>query len=257
VHGSAAAPPALELAGVSLRYGGLVVLSSVDLAFAAGHVTGLIGPNGAGKTSLLDVVTGLVRPTAGRVMLHGEDVTGRRPAYRSGRGLARTFQRLELFWSLTVSENLDVAAEAACRLRLRPARWHLLASEAPGRVVEQLGRTGLSGLADERVDTLSTGTARLAEVARALATRPSVLMLDEPASGLDRVETNRLGELLVELAGKGMAVVLVEHDVELVMRICDRVYVLDRGSVLAHGAPESVRTMPEVRDAYLGQLAAT
>jgi len=255
-RGAPASPPALELRGVSLAYGGLVALSSVSLSVPAGQVTGLIGPNGAGKTSLYDVVTGLTRPSAGRVLLHGHDITRSRPARRARLGLGRTFQRLELFSSLSVRDNIAVAAEAAYPLQLRRVRRrpHSDASEA---VARQLERVGLADHASVRVDTLSTGMARLVEVARALAARPTVLLLDEPASGLDSGETDQLAGLLVDLAAGGIAVLLVEHDVELVMRICSDVVVLDRGSVLASGTPATIRQQREVRDAYLGQLAVS
>jgi branched-chain amino acid transport system ATP-binding protein len=246
---------ALELEKITLTYGGLVALASVDLALAEGSVTGLIGPNGAGKTSLFDVVTGLVRPNSGRVILHGKDITRARPSKRARLGIARTYQRLELFASLTVAENVAVAAETAERLRLRPRRWGLFSSGARECVAAQLQRTGLEDQASRRVDTLPTGTARLVEVARALASEPRVLLLDEPTSGLSHSETDRLAGLISELAARGLAVLLVEHDVELVMRICGQVYVLDRGSVLARGTPAEVRANAAVRDAYLGRMA--
>jgi branched-chain amino acid transport system ATP-binding protein len=255
--GSGRLAPAVELSSIHLAYGGLVALASVDLEVWPGAVTGLIGPNGAGKTSLFDVVTGLTRPSGGRVVLHGRDITRTRPAVRARLGLGRTFQRLELFSSLTVRENIAVAAEAAHRARLHPRRWALTESGAPAVVEEQLERVGLGGVAGARVDTLSTGTARLVEVARALAARPTVLLLDEPASGLDRSESERLAHVLRALAADGLAVLLVEHDVELVMRICSQLFVLDRGSVLASGSPEAVRQQPAVREAYLGQMAVS
>ncbi|MGC9961629.1 MAG: ABC transporter ATP-binding protein [Acidimicrobiales bacterium] len=250
-------PHPLELRGVSLAYGGLVALSSVDLTVPVGQVTGLIGSNGAGKTSLFDVVTGLARPSRGTVLLHGRDITNARLARRARLGLGRTFQRLELFASLTVGENIAVAAEAAHPARLRPHRRHLWSSEAGSVVAEQLDRVGLTDHASARVDTLSTGLARLVEVARALAARPSVLLLDEPASGLDGEETAQLAAVLGALASDGLAVLLVEHDVELVMQVCTSVVVLDRGEVLASGTPIAVRQDPLVREAYLGQLAVS
>jgi branched-chain amino acid transport system ATP-binding protein len=250
-------PAALELRAIHLAYGGLVALADVDLTVRAAAVTGLIGPNGAGKTSLFDVATGLTRPSGGRVFVHGHDVTRSRPASRARLGLGRTFQRLELFSSLTVRENVAVAAEAAHRARMRLNGWHLVESEASTIVDRQLERVGLTESASARVDTLSTGTARLVEVARALAAEPTVLLLDEPASGLDPAESDRLATLLLGLAADGIAVLLVEHDVELVMRVCSEVVVLDRGSVLAIGPPAAVRQQPEVLEAYLGPMAVS
>jgi branched-chain amino acid transport system ATP-binding protein len=250
-------PHPLELRGVSLAYGGLVALSSVDLTVLAGQVTGLIGSNGAGKTSLFDVVTGLAHPNRGTVLLHGRDITNARPTRRARLGIGRTFQRLELFASLTVGENIAVAAEAAHPARLRPHGRHLWSSEAGSVVAEQLERVGLTGHASARVDTLSTGLARLVDVARALAARPSVLLLDEPASGLDGEESAQLAAVLGALASDGLAVLLVEHDVELVMQVCTSIVVLDRGEVLASGTPAAVRQDALVREAYLGQLAVS
>ncbi|MGH9171880.1 MAG: ABC transporter ATP-binding protein [Acidimicrobiales bacterium] len=270
--GDAQLPAAVELRGIRLAYGGLVALSSVDMTVSAGSVTGLIGPNGAGKTSLFDVVCGIARPTAGQVLLHGKDVTRLRPAKRAGLGVARTFQRLELFSSLTVAENVAVSAELANRMPLiggrsvAPAVPGLPAAgrsqsrsgaDAKAVVEERLNRLGLSEIAGARTDTLPTGTARLVEVARALAGFPSVLLLDEPASGLDRAETDQLAGLVAELAAGGLAVLLVEHDVELVMRVCAEIYVLDRGSVIARGTPAEVRGNDAVREAYLGQMAVS
>ena len=256
-EGTAPARPSLELSSVRLAYGGLVALASVDLEVWPGTITGLIGPNGAGKTSLFDVVTGLTRPNAGRVLLHGRDITRARPARRAKLGLGRTFQRLELFSSLTVRENIAVAAEAAHRPRPGARSWYLMDSTAPAVIDQQLERVGLLDVAAKRVDTLSTGTARLVEVARALAADPTVLLLDEPASRLDRTERDRLAGVLSALAADGLAVLLVEHDVELVMRICSHLYVLDRGSMLASGEPGAVRQQAEVRDAYLGPMAVS
>jgi len=237
---------ALSVEGVHLRYGGLAALSGVALEVRAGQVSGLIGPNGAGKTSLFDVVTGLTRPNSGRVLLGGHDVTRKSPTRRARLGLARTFQRLELFGSLTVRENIQVAAEAALPF------WHIGARSAEALADSQIERTGLEQVANARVDTLPTGSARLVEVARALATLPTVLLLDEPASGLDPGETAELAELLVRLAKEGLAVLLVEHDVDLVMRTCSTLTVLDRGRVIANGAPPEVRDLPIVQEAYLG-----
>jgi branched-chain amino acid transport system ATP-binding protein len=161
--------------------------------------------------------------------------------------VARTFQRLEVFSSLSVAENVAVTAEA---VRRRRAETHRIVSE-------QLARLGLTDLAGQRSDTLPTGTARLVEVARALAGGPSIVLLDEPASGLDAAESDRLAILVTDLASSGMAVLLVEHDVELVMKVCAEVYVLDRGAVIAHGSPAQVRADVGVRDAYLGQMAVS
>ncbi|HET7487223.1 MAG TPA: ABC transporter ATP-binding protein [Acidimicrobiales bacterium] len=228
----------LELRGIEVRFGGHRALRGIDLDVDAGRVTGLIGPNGAGKTTLFDVVTGLRRPDAGTVVLDGRDVTGLPPHRRARAGLARTFQRLEVFGSLSVRDNLVVAAE--------------MSGKRAGAVDTVLAQVGLAPVAGERADALPTGWARLVEVGRALVTEPRVLLLDEPASGLDDDETDALGSLLAAVAGAGTAVLLVEHDVALVMQVCSTVTVLDAGAVLAVGTPAEVRADPGVLDAYLG-----
>ena len=237
----------LQVDDVTVRFGGVHALSGVSLEAPAGRVTGLIGPNGAGKTTLFDVVTGLQRPASGRVRLGGRDVTRRGPQRRARLGLGRTFQRLEVFGSLTVRENVVLAAELARGWSLRPA------GPRPGPHADALlERTGLTALAAQPASELPTGSARLLELARALAAAPAVLLLDEPGSGLDETETRALGELLVDVAAEGTAVLLVEHDVDLVMRVCAHLYVLDFGRVLAQGTPAQVQADRAVQEAYLG-----
>jgi branched-chain amino acid transport system ATP-binding protein len=233
--------PALAVDGVSVTFGGIPALSAVSLTADAGRVTGLIGPNGAGKSTLFDVVSGLRRPAAGRVFLGDRDVTRFGPARRARHGMARTFQRLELFGRLSVRDNLRVAAE------LGPQR------RQAGIVVERiLDRLALTGVADSPADELSTGVSRLVEVGRALAVRPAVLLLDEPAAGQDGEETERFAVLLRALADEGTAVLLVEHDMGLVMGVCDELYVLDLGKVIAAGPPDVIRRDETVLAAYLG-----
>jgi branched-chain amino acid transport system ATP-binding protein len=233
---------ALAVDAVTVRFGGRVALDDVSLGAESGRVTGIIGPNGAGKTTLFNVVCGLQRPERGRVLLDGADVTRVRTHRRARLGLSRTFQRLELFGALSASANVRVAA-SLCR--------HV---DPNARALELLERVGLATLADIRADELPTGQARLVELARALATEPKVLLLDEPASGLDDGETAAFGALLCELAAEGMAVVLVEHDVGLVLEVCDHVHVLDVGAVLASGPPSVIREDRRVHDAYLGGM---
>lgn len=235
----------LEVKGIDIRFGGRHALRAVDLAVEGGRITGLIGPNGAGKTTLFDVITGLRDPDTGSVVLDGRDITRMPPHRRARLGLARTFQRLEIFGSLTVSDNIRVAAEMAGPRRRSTAA---AAAEADGIVA----RMGLTAVAGDRADSLPTGSARLVELGRALATRPRALLLDEPASGLDDAESDVLGALLVQLAAEGTAVLLVEHDVALVMRVCEWIHVLDAGSMLAAGPPAEIRASPAVLDAYLG-----
>jgi branched-chain amino acid transport system ATP-binding protein len=235
----------LEVSGVSVRFGGLVAVSDVDLGVPAGQVTGLIGPNGAGKTTLFNVITGLQTPTHGQVRLDGVDITRWSAARRAREGIARTFQRLEVFGSLSVRDNVLTAAELA-RGFDRSAPSALAVTNA------LLDRVGARAYADAAADAVPTGIARLAEVARALAIEPKVLLLDEPSSGLSPAETETFGRLLRELAGSGTAVLLVEHDVDLVMHVCDRIHVLDFGRLIGAGTPAEVRSDPIVQAAYLG-----
>lgn len=233
----------LEVSDVTVAFGGNRVLDGAGLTAGPGLVTGLIGPNGAGKSTLFDVICGLRRPSHGRVVLDGRDVTRLGPTRRARHGLARTFQRLELFGRLTVRDNLLVAAE------LGPERRR--AARAAEDIVTRLG---LAEVADSCADTLSTGLGRLVEVGRALAARPRFLLLDEPAAGQDGEETRRFAGLLRSLAGEGTAILLVEHDMGLVMSVCDEVYVLDLGRIIAAGPPAVIRRDETVLAAYLGDL---
>jgi branched-chain amino acid transport system ATP-binding protein len=235
----------LAVEEITVRFGGVTALGGVDLSAHAGAVTGLIGPNGAGKTTLWNVITGLQRADAGRVLLDGEDISSLRAHERARLGIARTFQRLEMFGSLSVRDNLLVAAEAA-------------RVEAPDTLVRDiLERVGLAQLAGARGADLPTGTARLVELGRALAAGPRVLLLDEPSSGLNDEESDRFGDLLLDLAAEGIAVLLVEHDVELVMRVCSYIHVLDFGRIIATGTPAEVRADEAVQAAYLGAEVPT
>jgi branched-chain amino acid transport system ATP-binding protein len=237
--GGAAPPCALEVRHVSVNFGGVAALSDVSLRAEGGQITGLIGPNGAGKTTLFNVITGLQRPDRGSVHMAGRDVTHRRTYRRARLGLARTFQRLELFSSLSATDNVRVGLESS-------------GASSAYTAVGLLERVGLRAEASSPVSSLPTGSARLVELARALSTDPKVLLLDEPCSGLDERETETLGHLLTSLAAEGRAVVLVEHDTELVLRISNTVHVLDFGQIIACGPPEQVRGDASVQEAYLG-----
>jgi ABC-type branched-subunit amino acid transport system ATPase component len=235
----------LEVMEISVRFGGVQALDDVTFGVAEGAVTGLIGPNGAGKTTLFNVVTGLQMPNTGQVILEGRDITTTRPHKRARLGMARTFQRLETFGTLSVRENVLVAAEMRRGWSRDGSSPRLVA----GELLEQVG---LEAVADERVDRLPTGTARLVEVARALASRPRLLLLDEPSAGLNESETTDLGALLVRLASTGLGVLLVEHDMRFVMGTCSHIHVLDFGRVIAGGSPDEIQANIAVRSAYLG-----
>jgi ABC-type branched-subunit amino acid transport system ATPase component len=235
----------LTISQVSVRFGGLQALDDVSFAVDAGHVTGLIGPNGAGKTTLFNVITGLQPPNGGRVLVDDTDITVAKPHKRARLGIGRTFQRLETFGSLSVRDNVLVAAEMR-------RGWSRERFDVAALVDEVIGRIGLESVMDERVDKLPTGTARLVEVARALAAKPRVLLLDEPSSGLNESETQAVGSLLRDLAASGLGVLLVEHDMSFVMGTCQHIHVLDFGRLIAEGAPQEIQADPAVRAAYLG-----
>jgi branched-chain amino acid transport system ATP-binding protein len=236
----------LSVEHVAVRFGGLQALTDVNIEVPVGEVTGLIGPNGAGKTTLFNVVTGLQAPTTGRLSLDGRDITNMKPHKRARIGIGRTFQRLETFGSLSVRENILVAAEMK--------RGYSRERFSPGALADELiERIGLESVAGNRVEKLPTGTQRLIEIARALATKPKLLLLDEPSSGLNEHETEELSDLLRELASSGLGILLVEHDMAMVMTTCHHINVLDFGQIIAYGTPEEVQANPIVRAAYLGE----
>jgi ABC-type branched-subunit amino acid transport system ATPase component len=250
------ADPLLRVAGVSVRFGGLTALDSVDLNVMPGSITGLIGPNGAGKTTLFNVITGLQAPTAGQVFLTGDCIDGWPPQRRARAGMARTFQRLELFIGLSVRDNLMSAWEA----KLSGGVFGRRGREGRELVDEVLSRLNLRHLADRPAGQLPTGLGRMVELGRAMCTEPRLLLLDEPSSGLDHSETESFRQVLLELVGgggvDGPAVLLVEHDMRLVMDVCDDITVLEFGKRIASGSPETIRNDPRVIAAYLGETAA-
>jgi branched-chain amino acid transport system ATP-binding protein len=238
----------LEARGITVRFGGKRALDATSIAVDPGSVTGLIGPNGAGKTTLFNVVTGLLAPDDGEVVLDGKNITKASPHRRAQLGLARTFQRLELFTSLSVRDNIRVAGDIRNSWGLRG----LGRSDAQAEAERVIELTGLGAVADREVSEIPTGQARVVELARALMTQPKVLLLDEPASGQTEQETESFGRLLGRLAADGLAICLVEHDMTLVMDVCATIHVLDYGKAIAAGTPDDIRTNPAVVDAYLG-----
>jgi branched-chain amino acid transport system ATP-binding protein len=238
----------LSAEDVVVRFGGLRALSETNLEVDPGRVTGLIGPNGAGKTTCFNVITGLQEPTSGRVVFDGVDITDRSPYKRARMGIARTFQKLEAFSSLSARENVLVAAE-------QRRAWDKSKFSPASVADEMLERVGISAVSEFMVGTLPTGTARLVELARALATNPKVLLLDEPSSGLNEEETEDMARLLRLLVADGLAVLLVEHDMSFVMGTCEVIYVLDFGKIIANGTPVEIQRDPMVQAAYLGSAA--
>ncbi len=245
----------LDVEGITKTFGGLTAVNDVSLVVAPGRITSLIGPNGAGKTTFFNCITGVLEPDAGAVTLDGDDLAALTPDGRARRGIGRTFQRLEVFTGLTVFENLQVAAEAT-----RPGATFLGAfrfrhPDEPAvveRVESVIERLGLGDVARQVAGDLPTGALRLVELGRALCTDPTVLLLDELASGLDEHETEELGGILQGIADDGLAVLLIEHDIELVLAISKEIYVLDFGSIIAHGSPDEIARNSRVRTAYIG-----
>ena len=251
---------ALRLVDITVRFGGIVALHEVNLEARAGDVLGIIGPNGAGKTTLFDVVSGIRSPNHGRVYLNGTDVTRRSTATRARLGLRRTFQRVQTFGWLTVEDNVLAALEwrgggggFVADLVRSPTRWRR-ERKRRDRVEQTLERCGLIAVRHELAGSLPVGVGRMVEFARAVVDPPAVLLLDEPASGLDDHEIVRLGDLIQSIrADTHCAVLLVEHNAGFVMEQSDRVVVLDLGDVLATGAPAEIQANQAVRDAYLGE----
>ena len=249
------ATPVLAASGVSVSFGGVHAVVDVDLEVGAGRLVGLIGPNGAGKTTFIDAISGFVR-SRGRIELDGRDISGLEPHERARFGLARTWQSIELFDDLTVRENLLVASH-------RPTVWQTIretvSKPGPGAVEVRpvLELLGLEPVADELPTELSQGQRKLVGIARALVAAPRLVCLDEPAAGLDTQESEELGRRLRTLADGGQSMLLVDHDMGLVLGICDEVVVLEFGEVISRGAPEDVRRDQRVVSAYLGSAAAT
>jgi branched-chain amino acid transport system ATP-binding protein len=239
--------PLLSAESITVRFGGINALNDAQVTVEAGGVTGLIGPNGAGKTTLFNVISGLQEPTHGRVVLDGTDITGASPFRRARMGIARTFQKLEAFGSLSAHDNVLVAAE---QRRAWSRSWPRIDPKAVAD--ELLERVGITDQAQFMVGTLPTGIARRVELARALATEPRVLLLDEPSSGLNEDETESMAALLRDFASDGLAVLLVEHDMSFVMGACEQIHVLDFGTVIAAGPPSAIQGDHAVRTAYLG-----
>lgn len=247
----------LEVTGITQVFGGVTALDDVSFSVAKGDITGVIGPNGAGKTTLFNIITGIYRQTAGTVLLERRDVTGLPPERLARLAMVRTFQNIELFGGMTVLENVMVgmhtkssAGLLACALKMP---WSI-AEERRIRdgAMKWLEFTGITGLAGDTAGSLPFGKGRLLEIARALAVEPRIILMDEPAAGLNSQETLGLAKLIKRIRDLGITVVLVEHDMELVMDICDRIVVLNLGRKLAEGTPREIQDSPEVIAAYLG-----
>jgi branched-chain amino acid transport system ATP-binding protein len=253
--------PLLEVEDLTARFGGLLAVNRVSFSIEEGEILGLIGPNGAGKTTCFSLITGFVPPSAGQVRFRGQPLTGLAPHQIARRGVARTFQKTSLFPRLTVHENVMIGQQA----RLAPRIWSALARTARqrrelmavhGRADEILDLLALSAVRDVQARALSYGEQRHLAIAIALAARPVLLMLDEPAAGLTPAEARRLMDLIGHIRRSGITVLLVEHDMKVVMGICQRIVVLDHGSKIAEGTPYQIRMHPDVLRVYLGETRA-
>jgi len=246
---------------IGISFGGVKAIDGVSFAVAPGQILSIIGPNGAGKTTLFNVVSGVYESNEGRVELAGEDVTGLAPDRLAARGLSRTFQNLQIFQRMTAAENVMVGRHLRERCNLFADLFRLPSVTRQNSATREaalalLDDVGLRGSADMPAGSLPYGACKRLEIARALAAEPRVLLLDEPAAGCNAVETAEIDELVRRVAARGIAIVLVEHDMKLVMKISDRVLVLNRGRPVVEGTPREVRDDPAVLEAYLGQHGA-
>lgn len=247
-------PQALRATSLSWGVGGLTIVDDVNLDVAEGELVSVIGPNGAGKTSLINLFSGVYAPDSGHIHLMGEEITGLRPADRVRKRLGRTFQTSSLFMGLTVDENVRIAAQSALGGSLSLVRVPSLDDEAGEVVSRSLDRVGLASRAHDHVGELSHGDKRKLELAMVLAGDPLVVLLDEPTAGVSVEDTRPLVDLIQELHESGISVVMVEHRMEFVIDVSDRVAVMNEGSLLTVGTPQEVMADERVRDAYLGRL---
>lgn len=255
---SPGSPPLLNVAGLGISFGGLAAVQNFNLRLPAGALYGLIGPNGAGKTTVFNLLTGIYAPQTGTMTLAGQNIAARPPHQIAAAGIARTFQNIRLFGELSVAENVQLACALRCRQYLPATLLRTPAAVARERAVrrrslELLELFQLQGRADEPAASLPYGHQRKLEILRALATEPSVLLLDEPAAGMNPQEKHDLADSICRIRDQfGLAILLIEHDMGLVMQICERITVLDHGTTIAEGTPQTIQTNPQVIAAYLG-----
>lgn len=248
----------LKVENVTQRFGGLTAVNGVNMEIKEGEIVGIIGPNGAGKTTFFNNITGVYKPTEGKVFLDDKDITGLKPFEITQLGMARTFQNIRLFYRMTVLENVMVGIHSRTKSNLvdstlKTKTHKETEEEAERRALEVLEHTGLADFRYNYATSLPYGLQRRLEIARAMASNPKILLFDEPAAGMNEQETSDLMKFIKDLKEYGYTIVLIEHDMKLVMNICERIYVLDHGNLIAEGIPSEIKANPRVIEAYLGK----
>jgi len=247
----------LDVKNITKIFGGLTALDDVSFSIRKGEITGIIGPNGAGKTTLFNIITGIYTQSAGTIYFNNKNITGYPPEKLAGLGLVRTFQNIELFGQMSVQENVMVGLHTRSRSGIISCAFKLPGHvkeerDVRGKALHWLEFCGLSDFSGLEAANLPFGKGRMLEIARALALQPDIILMDEPAAGLNNRETNHLADIIRKIRDSGVTVVLVEHDMELIMDICDSIVVLDLGKKLAEGTPRQIQENPAVIAAYLG-----